>query len=281
MTKPKVDAQQANEKKSDDVENTSAVSVQSGAQEDNAAVEGAGEPGPQPGPEPDPNAPPIASGAQTTPVFSDVERELIGSVVVEKLREILPPIIEASLPDLIAKLLPETPEQKAAREKAESAAQASEDASNARKAQAKRDRVAAKAAEDAAVERAGKIGRAQGAFAKVFGDKADCEGFAAADAEKVMLALDDGKAFCIDFTKEIDGAKLVQQDAMIRLAEKIVLPADIPAFTVRGVSISDGAGGAMRCEIPTPLHIGEGRSACLAADSLVFRAPVVAPVEAA
>jgi hypothetical protein len=281
VTKQKVDAQQANEKKSDDVENASAGSVQSGAQEDSGAEEGAGEPGAQPGLEPDPNAPSVASGTQTTPVFSDVERELIGSVVVEKLREILPPILEASLPDLIAKLLPETPEQKTAREKAESAAQAAEDASNARKEQARRDRSEAKQREAAAEKRHAAQGEAAKAYDRLFGGSPDANGFKAEHVEKAVLVLDDGKAFCIDFAKEIDAAQLVQADEMLRLSAKIDLPSDIPAFTVRGVSLQVGQDLAMRCEIPTPLHIGEGRKAELAADSLIFRAPVKPVAETA
>ena len=201
------------------------------------------------------------------------EGEIVSGPSIDELMEQIKP----RLPDLIVELVPSA---KAEREQAAAREQAAEDASNARKAQAKRDRATAKADAEAAAERAEKIGKAHEAFAKVFGDKADTDGFAA-DVERVGLALDDGKTFCIDFVKEIDGANLVQQDGMIRLAEKIVLPADIPAFTVRGVSISDGAGGAMRCEIPTPLHIGEGRKAELAADSLIFRAPVKPVTETA
>ena len=182
--------------------------------------------------------------------------------------------IKPRLPDIIVELVPSA---KAEREQAAAREQAAEDASNARKEQAKRDRAAGKAADAAAAERVKKIGAAQEGYAKLFGVGAESDGFLVADVEKVGLAIDDGKGFCIDFVREIDGAKLVQQDDVIRLAEKIVLPSDIPGFVVRGVSISDGVGGVMRCEIPTPLHVGDGRSALLAADSLVFRAPVAAP----
>ncbi len=206
-------------------------------------------------------------------VSQHADGEIVSGPSIDELMEQIKP----RLPDLIVELVPSA---KAEREQAAAREQAAEDASNARKAQAKRDRATAKADAEAAAERAEKVGKAHEAFAKVFGDKADTDGFAA-DVERVGLALDDGKTFCIDFVKEIDGAKLVQQDGMIRLAEKIVLPADIPAFTVRGVSISDGAGGVMRCEIPTPLHIGEGRKAELAADSLIFRAPVKPVAETA
>ncbi|KEZ00353.1 hypothetical protein AI27_05080 [Sphingomonas sp. BHC-A] len=202
---------------------------------------------------------------------ADADLAVSGPSIEELLEQIKP-----QLPDLIAELVPSV---RAEREAEAAREQTAQDASNARKEQAKREGAAEKAAKRAADERVGKIAKAREAFAKLFGPDAEAVQFAVSDDGKVGLTVDDGKAFCIDFVKEIDASKLVQQDGLLRLAEKIELPADIPGFVVRGVSISDGAYGAIRCEIPTPLHIGEGRSACLAADSLVFRAPVVAPVE--
>lgn len=244
-------------------------------------------------------------------VVDDDARALVGGIVVEKLTEILPPIVETrmreiaggilleqraeiarivgkavddglvdigvllaalkpGLPDLIRELMPESAEQVAAQEKA----QAAQDASETRKAQAAREKAAAKERAKVAAVRAGSMAAAREKFLVLFGSDAQTPGFAVADVEKVGLCIDDGRMFCIDFAREVDAGQLVQQDAMIRLAVKIDLPADIAGFVVKGVSLHDGNGGVMRCEIPTPLHIGDGRGAHLAADSLVFRAPL-------
>lgn len=314
MKKQNVDAVQANEKKSEQVDVAAADTtgaLPSPAPEPSDKLDGAG----QPGPETDSAAITGADRSQVS-VFSDVERELIGSVVVDKLGEILSPILDAklrellpivitefgseiavvvrehgagddaqsvlSIEDVLERIKPELPELiaelvpsvRAEREQEAAKVAAADDASNARKEQVKRDRATTKAAQEAAQKRVAAQAEAGKAFDHLFGPNTAAKGFAVADVEKVALVLDDGKAFCIDFVKEIDAAQLVQVDDKVRLSAKVDLGGDMPAFVVRGVSLQVGSDLAMRCEIPTPLHIGDGRTAQLTADSLIFRAPV-------
>lgn len=232
--------------------------------------------------------------------------ELIGGVVVEKLKEILPPIVEAqllehltgddavkgpSIEDVLAKVKGElpalieelVPSAKAAREEAEAEAERAQQAETARARQAREAKRAEKARGEAAAKRAEAIKEAGERWGDLFGPGAMTEGFVVGDLtategtrQLVTLAIDDGKALCIDFYRMIDPAELEQVDDMVRLSSAVQLPADIPAFAVRGVVLILDNVRALRCEIPTPLQIGDGRNALLAADSLVFRAPVAA-----
>lgn len=232
--------------------------------------------------------------------------ELIGGIVVGKLKEILPPIVEAqllehltgddavkgpSIEDVLTKVKGElpalieelVPSAKAAREAAEAEAEREQQAETARARQAREEKRALRAQAESAEKRAAAIKEAGERWGDLFGPGAMTEGFAVGDLtvtegtrQLVTLAIDDGKALCVDFHKMIDPGQLEQVDDMVRLSSAIQLPADIPAFAVRGVVLILDSAHAMRCEIPTPLQIGEGRNAMLAADSLVFRAPIAA-----
>lgn len=251
------------------------------------------------------------SDAPVDPVivdFSDEEKALIGAIVVDKLKEILPPIVEAQVldllagdkvtlsgpslddvlagitPDLIATALAQQAEDKAAQDRAAADEAALSMREQAARATARADKAAAKA-----IEQRGRVMADAGErFAAMFGPEGTAKGFPLSDLTiaddrgetRVLpkLLLDNGKAFCVDFVKSIDAEHLLEADGMIRLTAKIDLPADMPGFAVTGVVLAIDDYHAMRCEIPTPLHVGDGRGAHLAADSLVFRAP--APIAA-
>lgn len=201
------------------------------------------------------------------PSVDDVKAYLAEAVAAQ-----LPQLVEAKVDALVAKI-------EAARA-LESGVVQREKAAKAEKSATALERAAAKALSEARADSAAK-------YQLLFGDGGSAPFPAIVDLPPASYAvmLDDGERFALGYVQYVVPADLkLDDERTIRLAAALNLPGDVEPFTVRGVSLHFGNHGAVRCALPTPLAIGDGRTAHLAADSLVFRATVAtvaaAPVDA-
>lgn len=150
-----------------------------------------------------------------------------------------------------------------------------EAADKAKREQRARDRDAAKAAERARVEREKRAEAARAAFDKLTGAEIVSDPAAFGGLVAASIVFDDGKRI----EPQTDIPVLPEEFAahhgngLLWKHPQWTLSVDEP-FVATGAIVHGMAGDtvvALRCSLPTPLPMGGGQSALIAADSLVFR----------
>lgn len=213
-------------------------------------------------------APKVEPAALDASVKGYLDKNM-GETTVEAIADLVDDHLKAKLPEMVEAAMPETPAQKAQRER-ESFEETVEKqrASAARRARSDAKK-ADKAAREAAEVQAKRDADAEKAFESAqpfIGDVSDI-------TDKIVrgIAVDNGRAYSADHRIDVRYSQLESNGTGgLVLTKAIELPARGREFAVKGISLITDA-GVLRTELNGQRKCGGGRAISFPAGSLVFR----------